>query len=355
MLIALSSDWHLHSYQGPMVRTLPDGTNSRLKDILDCAGSMVDTAVARGAAAFLHGGDVTHNRKTMANEAWTRVAQFMRRMNDRVPTYVLEGNHDQSASGDGTSTVGALDGLVRAVTTEQITKIGKLRVGWLPYTESPDVVRDACERLADGGAEVLMAHLGIGDPKHADCLPVDYETPGRISVADLCPDRFRQVFLGHYHTAQELAPNVRYMGSPLQLSFKEAGKEKGFWLWDTETDAVEWVENTASPRFHVIDAKERDMLAAFNEVQDRDFVWVKDASRDQASQVAALTEKSGQATRVDRAPVVRDTTVRVDPSSPLADQLDQYVRHAAPDHGAEDRAALVTIGASLLKETEGTL
>lgn len=351
MLIAISGDWHLHSYQGPMVRTLADGTNSRLKDILDCAAWMTDVAVERGAAAFLHTGDLMHNRKAMANEAWTRVSQHMRRMNERIPTYVLEGNHDQSASGDGTSTVGALDGLVHAVTSAQVIKIGGLRVGWLPYTDDAEAVRLGTAALADKGAEVLVAHLGIGDPRFSNCVPIDYETPGHIGVADLSPDLFRQVFLGHYHTAQDLGPNVRYAGSPLQLSFKEAGIAKGFWLWDTKTDAVEFVENTASPRFHKLTDAAAIAQFAHGEIPKTDFVWVDGADRDTAQAVAAHAAETGMVVRIDRAPARRDIAVRVDPTSPLLSQLDQYTRHVVPDEGAEERAALVALGADLMTKT----
>lgn len=354
-LIALSSDWHLHSYQGPMVRTLPDGTNSRLSDILACAEWMTKTAEERGAVAFLHGGDLTHNRKSMANEAWARVAQFMRRMGERIPTFVLEGNHDLSASGDGTSTVGALDGFVTSVPGVRTTVVGRTKVGWLPYCEDPKQVRAAAEKLSRAGAQVLVAHLGLGDPRFADCVPVDYETPGKITVDDLLPDRFKQVFLGHYHTAQELLPNVRYMGSPLQLSFKEAGKAKGFWLYDTDSDEEpEFVENIASPQFHIMSGAEAVAKLAHGEVAKSDFLWVKDATREDA---AALSEASGSADmpalRVDRAPVKRDITVRVDPSSPVADQVAQYVRQAAPDESEAERAAIAALGEQLLKETQG--
>lgn len=352
--IAFSGDWHFHSYQGPLVRVEADGTNRRLTDILECAEWMVTDSIARGAVAFLHGGDLTHNRRSMANEAWTRVAQFMRSMGQRIPTYVLEGNHDLSASGDGTSTVAALDGFVHAVPEVCSTSVGKLKVGWLPYCEDRDQVRAAADMLARKGCRILIAHLGLGDPKFADCVPVDYETPGRIELRDLFPDRFEQVFLSHYHTAHEIIPNVRYVGSPLQLSFKEAGKAKGYWIWDTDGGEAEFIENTASPQFHVMDEAEALAKLAHGEVPKQDFVWVKDAGPELARACQEMRgDPAAPMLRVDRAIVQRDIAVRVDPTGPMADQLDQYVRHVAPDTGAEDRAALVAAGAELMKQTEG--
>ncbi|WP_311213476.1 MULTISPECIES: exonuclease SbcCD subunit D [unclassified Arthrobacter] len=45
-------------------------------------------------------------------------------------------------------------------------------------------------------------------------------------------DDFSYTALGHLHGRQELAPNVRYSGSPLAYSFSEAKHHKGAWLVD---------------------------------------------------------------------------------------------------------------------------
>lgn len=353
MKIAFSSDWHFHSYKGPLVRTDAQGQNSRLLDILECAEWAITDAIARGATAFYHGGDLTHNRLAMANEAWARVAQFMRIMGQRIPTSVLVGNHDLSASGDGTSTVAALDGFIDSISDVRITKAGKTKIGWLPYAEHPDQVRAACDKLSRAGATVLVAHLGLGDPKFSNCVPADYEVPGCINVADLLPDRWDQVFLGHYHTSHEILPHIRYMGSPLQLSFKEAGTMKGYWLLDTETNEVEFVENTVSPVFHKLTNDEAVATLSSGKIGKRDLVWVTDATRETVAALADLQGKDAPAMRVDRAPVQRDVKVRVDPSSTVQQQLDQYVRHVSPDLSQEDRAALVIAGDKLMKEALG--
>ncbi len=352
MRIALSSDWHLHNYSGAQVRILKDGTNSRLKDILDCCDWMVDEAVDRGCTAFLHGGDVTHNRKVLHISAWARACAAFRRWGERIPFHVNEGNHDEDQSGDGTSTVGALAGVVAgAYTSARTSRVGSLKVGWLPYVEDPAEVREQTARLAKEGARVLVAHLGIGDPRHADCLPIDYETPGRISVADLNPELFDQVFLGHYHTPQDLAPNVRYIGSPLQLSFKEAGITKGFWTYDTETGEVEFVENTASPRFHILPENEAVALLAHGEIPGRDHVWVKNASPDVAAACAAMGDREVPI-RVERAPVVTAGQARLSPEARTErETLAEYVRIASPETGEGEAHALVEAGAKLMDET----
>ncbi|WP_426298369.1 exonuclease SbcCD subunit D [Arthrobacter sp. R-11] len=49
---------------------------------------------------------------------------------------------------------------------------------------------------------------------------------------------FAYTALGHLHGRQELAPNVRYSGSPLAYSFSEARHRKGAWLVDIGPDGA---------------------------------------------------------------------------------------------------------------------
>lgn len=58
---------------------------------------------------------------------------------------------------------------------------------------------------------------------------------------DLFED-FAYTALGHLHGRQELAPNVRYSGSPLAYSFSEAKHHKGAWLVDLGDDGATAVE-----------------------------------------------------------------------------------------------------------------
>lgn len=51
-------------------------------------------------------------------------------------------------------------------------------------------------------------------------------------------DGFAYTALGHLHGRQELAPKVRYSGSPLAYSFSEAKHRKGAWLLDVGPDGV---------------------------------------------------------------------------------------------------------------------
>jgi exonuclease SbcD len=55
------------------------------------------------------------------------------------------------------------------------------------------------------------------------------------------------VALGHLHGRQQLAPTLRYSGSPLAFSFGEADQRKGSWLVTLGAAGVEQVESVEAP------------------------------------------------------------------------------------------------------------
>jgi exonuclease SbcD len=55
------------------------------------------------------------------------------------------------------------------------------------------------------------------------------------------------VALGHLHGRQQLAPTVRYSGSPLAYSFSEHAQTKGSWLVELGTAGVERVDPVDAP------------------------------------------------------------------------------------------------------------
>ena len=65
-----------------------------------------------------------------------------------------------------------------------------------------------------------------------------------------CP-KFKQVFLGNVHDPVQLGNNCRYIGSLLQIDYRDAGKKRGFVIYDPQ-GKVEFVENTVSPRYHIV-------------------------------------------------------------------------------------------------------
>ena len=58
---------------------------------------------------------------------------------------------------------------------------------------------------------------------------------------------FSYTALGHLHGSQQIAPSVRYSGSPLAFSFSEARHRKGWLLVDLDATGTPRVEQVAAP------------------------------------------------------------------------------------------------------------
>ncbi len=339
----LLADVHLHPYAGSAI--LPDGRNKRLDDIMVCLNAALQTCST--GQAIVIAGDLFHDRKGVKPEALHRIGEWLNEARStKVPVYILAGNHDLSIGGDGCASVMALRHATIITEPGKVIEIEGFKVGFIPYVEDPEAVRLQAKALRKDGAKILVAHLGIGDPRFADCIPVDYEVPGRISVDDLRPGDFEQVFLGHYHNPQELAKNVRYIGSPLQLSFKEAGQEKG-WVRLGATGKPTRVQNVWSPKFQKMGAAEAVAKLAHKEIAETDYLWVTGCTKDDAASLKELVDQTGQEIRIESEQPVH-TKIRIDATATQDEMLVQYVRNVAPEMSKDEARALLAAGNELL-------
>ena len=54
--------------------------------------------------------------------------------------------------------------------------------------------------------------------------------------------RFEMVLSGHFHVKHS-KDNIHYLGTPYQITFNDLGQKKGFYIFDTETRNLEFIEN----------------------------------------------------------------------------------------------------------------
>lgn len=79
---------------------------------------------------------------------------------------------------------------------------------------------------------------------------------------------FKSVFSGHFHIRNKIG-NIQYLGCPYEITWNDAGDEKGVTVFDTHDHSVVFYKNTVSPRHVIIKASE------IENIQDIDAV-VKD-------------------------------------------------------------------------------
>jgi DNA repair protein SbcD/Mre11 len=97
-----------------------------------------------------------------------------------------------------------------------------------------------------GTRSVVAAHAFVTGGEASDSER-DISVGGVASVPLGAFGGWDYVALGHLHGRQELAPGVRYSGSPLAYSFSEARHTKGSWLVELGPDGVARVDAVPAP------------------------------------------------------------------------------------------------------------
>jgi DNA repair exonuclease SbcCD nuclease subunit len=124
-------------------------------------------------------------------------------------------------------------------------------VDFLPYTPHPTKHLKVWQKHSD----VLISHLAISEALlnvKYNILSVEDDSKEKEVIKTEVFAKWKKTWLGHYHYGQKLGHNVEYIGSPMQLTYGEAGQKKHVAVFDLETLETEYVENTLSPQFHII-------------------------------------------------------------------------------------------------------
>lgn len=127
----------------------------------------------------------------------------------------------------------------------------------------------------------------------------------------------------------------------MPFDFRDANEKRGFSIINTDTGEHEFVENTVSPRFYILDEMPADGLLG-----ERDFVRIKATDPKLAIEIAEAVQ--------DGTAWVESATVEVESEPPRLevhtkdtdeDLLARYVEHVT----GEPNEALVQVGLEILK------
>jgi len=55
--------------------------------------------------------------------------------------------------------------------------------------------------------------------------------------------KYEHVYSGHFHTPSTKG-NITYLGTPYELTWSDHGDKKGFYILDTDTKHIDFIENT---------------------------------------------------------------------------------------------------------------
>jgi len=245
-----TSDWHL-------------GRSFHRVGLLDAQARYLDHLVevvrAEGVDAVLVSGDV-YDRALPSPDTVELLSDAATRLIDAGAVVVLSsGNHDSAIRLGFASDLLARAGLHIRTSPDSVgtpVTIKDVDVYPLPYLE-PSVAADLLGAQERTHASVLSAAMDLvgadarSRPGTAVVMAHAFVTGGAtsaserdISVGGVCavhPDVFARAgyaALGHLHGPQRISETIRYCGSPIALSFSEAGQHKGSLLVDISAGSL---------------------------------------------------------------------------------------------------------------------
>lgn len=253
--VALTADLQLQP-QSRYSTLSASGVTTRLEDFMRCFAWIVQEATRAECDTLFVLGDLFDSRTVIDVSVIDKACRAFAEARTKLDIHVLVGNHDAYLRAPTINSTQMLRGL--ATIHEDVTTVGPFVV--VPWVDDRDAYRRALKRadtlftkLAVPRAYLLSHGMFGSAVPMAKGLPVEW----------LQNSPWAGVFLGDVHDPVVLQKNpvIRYVGSPLQIHFGDAGRSRGFVVLDTQTGKHDYIENTVSPRFHVI-AEHDDLKAA---------------------------------------------------------------------------------------------
>ena len=244
--------------------------------------SLLETAGREQVGAVLISGDV-FDRAVSPPEALRLYNRLVTGLCGElgIPTVIIAGNHD------GAERLAACNRLLEGAGLYIRGRLGEqrepIRVGdcvihTLPFFNGDEAralfpqeeLHSTAQAMAylcgredcsSEGFHVLMAHCFVGGAALSES-----DRAAAVGGASQVPAGafagFDYVALGHLHRSQEVAPGVRYSGSPLQYSFGEWRQAKSVSLVDTEDGSVREIPVPAARELRVVTGPLEELLEA---------------------------------------------------------------------------------------------
>ncbi len=269
MRVAITADWHYDDYPN-LVSAMKGSVSSRVDDISKVVEWIAETSYKGKVDKLVILGDIFHKRDLISVPVFNRVVKNLRDLEfDFID--IIVGNHDQTTKGSITNSLLALE-FEGGITTihDLISSDGNNL--YLPYQESyPALWSDRTPKNT-----IIYGHCGITGSRMTG---FENAKNAEITPEELQLDKIAGGFFGHYHIHQQIAKRAWYVGAPLQHSFRDVGNKCGFMIVEIEGGKlgdIEFIENTFSPKFHVVDVSKDDP----RKYPSTDFIRLKNASNE---------------------------------------------------------------------------
>lgn len=199
------------------------------------------TMVERGVKDLLILGDTFDRRKfiNFVSLANCRRYFFDRLRDHGISVTMVVGNHDvfYKNTNDVNSPQLVLSDYenIRILTRPEVVQFDDVRIIMMPWI-CPDTFDESMHMIQNEPAECLFGHLEL------DGFEMYKGQPMHGGLSSHIFSRFELVCSGHFHTRSQVG-NIRYLGSPYEMSWSDYDDPRGYHIFDTETRSMDFFKN----------------------------------------------------------------------------------------------------------------
>jgi DNA repair protein SbcD/Mre11 len=210
MRLVHMADLHLGRRQHE--RLASDGVNQREADVALAFTRAIDTTIAIAPELVVIAGDIFDAPKPPVTAILHANAEFyrLRRALPDAAIVMVAGNHDTPRVHADCCLLAMFREMDVRVADREAQRFGFPSLD-LAVLAVPECVRDrpSFEAEARVSTNILLTHLAV-----TDVCPIAEDALGlSASIAEMGPERWDYIAVGHYHVYRELAPNASYAGS----------------------------------------------------------------------------------------------------------------------------------------------
>lgn len=254
MKLAISGDWHIDK-------------DNRLEDMSTTLKHLAEGVIKEKPNHFIFLGDAYKNFRPTPIEMYYFHKTILDIMNANIDVIILAGNHDTPESDEYqgkhcfTELQSLMKGKIRVIDKPEILDMEKIiddnkgfRTWGLFIPHIPKL--QIKESYAETFNDILKYHLvGIDQKKDKVVLfshvfisesiigsgDIVINNNRSVSISIVKNSRIQIGFFSDIHKAQKIEPNYYYCGSIERIDFGERNDDKGFIIYDSDKDKVEFV------------------------------------------------------------------------------------------------------------------
>lgn len=312
---------------------------------LDGIKQAIEYSKKNGITTWIQYGDIFDVRKAITHKTMEFAREIVQMLDDAgITLHTVVGNHDMHFKNT----------LTPNASTELLAKYPNVKVYDKPTTVDFDgCLIDLIPWMCEENTGEILEHIKTSS---ASFCVGHWELNGfyfykGMKSHGLEPDflkTYKEVWSGHFHTISEAA-NVRYIGTPWTLTAGDENDPRGFWMFDTETERMEFIPNNTTwhRRIHYpfkgkIDYKDFTNLSVRVIVTEVDKNLTKFES-----ELEKVVHSLRVVSKIDNS-VESDESEEVEVQS-LQTLMEEYI-NAIPDITDSDREALIQYANQLYVE-----